>query len=100
MSGKLRRNANARRALIRSAQGGVFRAVQIGPAGGNQRAGAIRQDQNQMQRAPAMRPAEHLQGLALEGMVLTDDDDARGIPIEVVVGSVPCVPSIRFHMTS
>jgi hypothetical protein len=40
-----------------------------------------------------MCPPEHLQRFALEGVVLTEDGYALRIPIEVVVGSVSCVPS-------
>jgi len=46
-----------------------------------------------MQGAAPMRPPEHLQRFALEGVVLTEDGDALRIAIEVVVGSVSCVPS-------
>jgi hypothetical protein len=49
-----------------------------------------------MEGAPPVCPPQHLQRLALEGVVLTDDGYAFGIAIEVVVGSVSCVPSTRF----
>jgi len=45
-----------------------------------------------MEGAPPVCPPQHLQRLALEGVVLTDDGYAFGIAIEVVVGSVSCVP--------
>ena len=45
-----------------------------------------------MEGAPPVCPPQHLQRLALEGVVLTDDGYAFGIAIEVVVGSVSSVP--------
>jgi hypothetical protein len=66
----------------------------------NQRAGSIRQDQDHMEGAPPVCPPQHLQRLALEGVVLTDDGYAFGIAIEVVVGSVSCVPSTAFPTPS
>ena len=81
-------------------RGWLLVQLQISPARRDQRARPIRQDQDQMQGAPPMRRAGHPERLPLEGVVLTDDDDALGIPIEVVVGSVSCLPSIGSTTTS
>jgi hypothetical protein len=53
-----------------------------------------------MEGAPPVCPPEHLQRFALEGVVLTQDGDALRIAIEVVVGSVSCVPSTRSPIKS
>ena len=52
-----------------------------------------------MERTAPMGPAEYFQCLALEGVMGTDDRYAFWIAIEVVVvvGSVSCLPSTRFH---
>jgi len=44
--------------------------IQIGPSSGNQRTAAIREDQRQVQEALAMSPAEKLQSLTMQGMVI------------------------------
>lgn len=41
----------------------------------------------------ALRPPQDLQHLSLEGMAIADDRHPFGIAVEVVVGSVSCVPS-------
>ena len=78
----------------RAACGGVL-AVQISPVSRNQRTCAIGQDQHQMQRPSSMRPPQHLQRYALQRVALTDDRYAFRIAIEVVVGSVSCLPSTK-----
>ena len=100
LTGSSRCNGNAGSAIIRYALSGGFLWVKIGPARRYQRACAIRQDQHQLQSAPSMRPTQHFEGLTQEGMVLTDDGDAVGIPIEVVMGSVSCRPSTAFRTPS
>jgi len=45
-----------------------------------------------------MRPSQHCQRFALERVVLANDRYAVGIPIEVVMGSVSCLPSTPFRM--
>jgi len=79
--------------IVRRAACGGLLAVQISPVRRNQRTRAIGQDQHQMQRPSSMRPPEHLQRCALQGVALTDDRYAFRIAIEVVVGSVSCLPS-------
>jgi hypothetical protein len=45
----------------------------------------------------AVTPPQQLQRLSLEGMAIPDDRHPVGIAVEVVVGSVSSVPSIRFR---
>jgi hypothetical protein len=60
--------------------------LEIGPLGGDQRLGAIGQDQRQRQPALAALPAQHLQRLALQRVVATGDRDRRREAVEM--GSV------------
>lgn len=54
-----------------------------------------------MEGAPPVRPPEYVERFTLERVVLTDNSYSWRIAIEVVVmGSVSCVPSIRFLTTS
>jgi hypothetical protein len=72
--------------------------VQIRPGRRNQRSRPIGQYQHHLESAPPMCPPEHLQRFALEGVVLTEDGYALRIPIEVVMGSVSCLPSTPWIM--
>jgi hypothetical protein len=71
-----------------------FFAEEISPIGRNQRSCAIGEDQHQMEDGTPMRPAEYRQGLALEWVVRTDDRYAFRVTVQVVVGSVSCLPSM------
>ena len=53
-----------------------------------------------MEGAPSVCPPEYVQRFALERVVLTNNSDLWRIPIEVVVGSVSCGPSIAFRTPS
>jgi hypothetical protein len=70
---------------------------EIGPVGRNQRAGAVRQDQDQTQPILSMEPAEDFERLPFERMMWPNDpDESRHLD----VGSVSCLPSIASIMTS
>jgi hypothetical protein len=60
--------------------------LEVGPLGGDQRLGAIRQHQRQLQPALAALPAQHLQRLALKRVVAAGDRDRRREAVKV--GSV------------
>ena len=72
------------------------RRLQVGPLGGNERAALVRQDQQEVQTAVALRPAQKIQGLALERMVGSGDGDRWRKTLEV--GSVSWCPSTRSVM--
>ncbi len=65
---------------------------EIGPRGGNQRARAIRQDQNQLQPTLSLKPTEDFERLPLKRMMGPNDRDASR---HLDVGSVSCLPSTR-----
>lgn len=73
------------------------RWLQGGPLGGNERAALVRQDQQKVQMAVAMRPAQKIQCLALKRMVGSDDGDRLRKTLEV--GSVSWCPSTKSIMT-
>ena len=72
------------------------RRLQVGPLGRNVRAAFVRQDQQEVQAAVAMRPSQKLEGLTLERMVWSDDGDRLRKTFEV--GSVSWCPSITSIM--
>jgi hypothetical protein len=95
-----RQRSTAQPLIAGTALSGLLPVVEIRPVRWNQRTRAIGQDEHEMQQAPAVGPPEHLQRFVLEGVVLTEDSYALGIPIKVVVGSLSCLPSTRFRTTS
>jgi len=63
---------------------------EIGPVGRNQRAGAVRQDQDQTQPTLPMESAEDFERLPFKRMMWPNDpDESRHLD----VGSVSCLPS-------
>jgi hypothetical protein len=68
---------------------------QIGPVGGDQRARAVRQDQDQLQPTPSLEPAENFEHLAFKRMMGPNDRDPSR---HLDVGSVSCLPSTRSAM--
>ena len=69
--------------------------LEVGPLGGDQGLASIRQNQDELQAAVAVRVPEHLQRLAFKSVVRAGD----GHPLREVlrVGSVWRCPSIRFR---
>jgi len=65
--------------------------VQIGPGGRDQRPGAVWQDDEQLHLSLSLLPSQHFQSLAVEGMALPGN--GYSLRVEVVVGSVSCLPS-------
>ena len=64
---------------------------QIRPRGGNQGLAAVGEDEEELEDAGAMKPAQDIEGLSLEGMALSDDGNpGREVP---EVGSVSCISS-------
>jgi hypothetical protein len=64
---------------------------EIGPVGRNQRAGTVRQDQDQTQPTLSMDAAEDFERLPFKRMMWPNDpDESRHLD----VGSVSCLPSI------
>ncbi len=72
------------------------RRFQVGPLGGNERAALVRQDQQKVQTAVALRPAQKVQGLALERMVCSGDGNRLRKTLEV--GSVSWCPLMTFRI--
>ena len=68
-------------------------AVQVGPGGGYQRSCAVWQHDEKLQMSLSLLPSQHLQSLAVEGMALPGEGYPLRIAVEVVVGSVSCLPS-------
>jgi len=63
---------------------------QIGPVGGDKRARAVRQDQDQLQLATSLEPTENFERLPFKRMMGPNDRDP---PRHLDVGSVSCLPS-------
>ncbi len=83
------------------ARGRCFRGwarCQVGPAGRDQRAGAVREQQEEIQRPVPPHPPEHPEGLTLKWVVRSDDGDRRRESLEV--GSVTPGRSVRFSTES
>ena len=75
-------------------------AVQIGPDGRYQRSCAVLQHDEQVQLSLSLLPSQHFQSLAVEGMALPGNGHTLRVVVEVVVGSVSCLPSTRFPTPS
>jgi hypothetical protein len=71
--------------------------LEIGPPGRDQRAAAVRQHQDQAQRATAAHPADQLQRAALQWV--TRPHHPHRLRKAVEVGSVSRLPSIAFSTT-
>jgi hypothetical protein len=56
---------------------------QVGPAGRDQRAGAVREQQEEIQRPVPPHPAEYREGLTLKWVVRSDDGDRGRETLEV-----------------
>ena len=70
---------------------------EIGPVGRNQRAGAVRQDQDQAQPTLPVEAAEDFERLPFKRMMSPNDpDESRHLD----VGSVSCLPSTRSRIAS
>jgi hypothetical protein len=70
-------------------------ALEISPGSRDERATAIRQDEDEMQLIASMGPPEHGKGLALKGVAWSGDGDARRETFEVgTVWLFPSTPSI------
>jgi hypothetical protein len=84
------RGKRARRRLL----GG---RLEVGPPHRDQRAAAVRKDQDETQRATAAHPTDQLKGAALQWV--TRPHDPHRLREAVEVGSVSCLPSIEFSTT-
>ena len=71
---------------LQRAHGGRCAGLQIRPAGWHESPSPIWQDQDEPQCAVASHPAQHWEGLTLEGMPSSNDGDRRRKAFEV--GSV------------
>jgi hypothetical protein len=72
--------------------------LEISPPGRNQRAAAVRQHQDQAQRATAAHPADQLKRAALQWV--TRPHDPHRLREAVEVGSVSCLPSTASTTTT
>ena len=70
----------------------VQRTVKVSPLRQDQGACAVGQHENEMQAAVAMCPPQHFERLTLEGVMAAHDGHSLRIAVQVVVGSVSCVP--------
>ena len=59
--------------------------VQVSPCGGDHRACAIWQHEDQLKATMPLEPSQNFQRLPLEGVALTDNRHAFGIAVKVVV---------------
>jgi hypothetical protein len=71
--------------------GRARRGLQVGPGRWDQALAAVRQDQDEIELAPAAHPAEHRQRPALERVTAPDDRDLGREALEM--GSVSCLLS-------
>jgi hypothetical protein len=85
------RGKRARRRLL----GG---RLEIGPPGRDQRAAAVRQDEDQLEPPAATHPADQLKRAALQWV--TRPHDPHPLREAVEVGSVSCLPSTAFPTIS
>jgi hypothetical protein len=67
--------------------------MEVSPCGRDERATAVRQDEDEMQLIVSMGPAQHGQGSAFKWMMRASDRNGRRETFEV--GSVWLFPSIR-----
>jgi hypothetical protein len=75
--------------------------AQVSPSGGDQRARAIWQHEDELKATMPMEPSQNLERLALERVALSDNRYAFGIAVEmVVVGSVSSVVSTSLRTQS
>jgi hypothetical protein len=72
--------------------------LEIGPPARDQRAAAVRQDEDQLEPVPAAHPADQLEGAALQWVTPPHDPDRLRETLEV--GSVSCLPSTRSRTRS
>lgn len=82
----------------RGALWGAGRNVEVGPVGGDQRLASVRQNEHELQAVGHAGLPQNLQRLSLEWMMRTRDGYAFGELL--MVGSVSCLPSIRFPTTN
>ena len=68
-------------------------AVQIGPDGRDQASGTVGQRDEHLQLPVSMLPSQHLQRLSLKRVARPEHGYPLGVAVEVVVGSVSCLPS-------
>ena len=74
-------------------------ALQVRPPGRDQRAAAVGQHEQQIQRAATAHPAHHRELMALQWVTRTHDPHHRREPIKVAVGSMSGLPLRRSRMT-
>jgi hypothetical protein len=72
--------------------------IQVGPGRWDERPRAVRQNQNEIQRAVASHPAQQRQRLTFQRVAGSDDRDCGRVPLEV--GSVLPFRSILFRTSS
>ena len=69
------------------------RVTQVSPGGRYQGARAVRKHEQEIKGSSTPRPSEDRELLSFEWMMIAEDGYGFGIAVEVVVGSVSCVPS-------